>query len=167
MLSYLISCLGFIVSMILQYGIVSRTPLLAGTADLILLFVAAWSLHQNSRYFWVILALFGMIISVFSATPLFLPLITYMVIYLAANSLKVRIWQSPLLSMFLLTFAGTLFQHALYLVGLFSQGVSFSWTEAFSNITLPSVLLNMLLAIPVHALVQEVCRNLYPVGLEV
>ncbi|MFZ3070057.1 MAG: hypothetical protein WA110_02915 [Anaerolineaceae bacterium] len=167
MLSYLVSSLGFIIAMILQYGIVSRIPLLSGTADVILLFVAAWSLHQNKRYSWMVVLLFALIISLISAMPLFLPLIVYMVIFLVASSLKMRVWQTPLLSMFVLTFFGTLFQHGLYLIGLFVQGVSFSWAEVFANIVLPSVLLNMLLAIPVHALVQEMTRNLYPVGLEI
>ncbi len=167
MFAYILSGLIFTVTMMLQYGIVSRTPMLSGTADLMVLVIAAWSLHQNSRYFWVVVLIFGAIVSAFSAVPLFLPLLAYGAVYFAANGIRLRVWQTPLLSMFLLTFGGTLFLQGLYMLSLFIEGVSFSLSTAFTEIILPSVFLNILLAIPVHALIQEVCRSLYRPGMEI
>jgi hypothetical protein len=73
----------------------------------------------------------------------------------------------PLLSMFLLVFFGTFLEHGVFMLGLFVQGISFSLAEVFTQILLPSVLLNMLLTIPIHALVQEVFRNAAPMGTEI
>jgi cell shape-determining protein MreD len=111
--------------------------------------------------------IFGLIVSAISASPVLLLLIVYLTIFLAAMRLQTGFWQSPLLSMFLLVFFGTFLEHGLYILGLFVQGVSLSIGESFSQILLPSVLLNMLLTIPVHALVQEIFRNLAPMRTEI
>jgi len=58
--------------------------------------------------------------------------------FFAAKALHGQIWRTPLLSMFLLTFFGTLFENGLYLVGLFVQGVGFSFSEAFTTILCPA-----------------------------
>ena len=161
---YLLSILSFIVTLMLQLGIVSRMPLLAGSANLLLLFVVAWSLHQNHKNAWILVIAFGLVVSSISAASFFIPLVTYLVIFFAAKLIHHQIWRTPLLSMFLLTFFGTLLENGLYLIGLFVQGVEFSLTQAFTTIVLPSMLLNMLLAIPVHALIQDLFRSELPVG---
>ena len=163
---FLLTIISFIVTLMLQIGIVSRATLLAGSADLVLLFIAAWSLHQGHKNAWMFVLAFGLIVGSISAGPSLIPLITYLLIFLAAKFMHHQIWRTPLLSMFLLTFFGTLFQNGLYLVGLWIQGVEFPVNQAFTNILLPSVLLNMLLAIPVHALVQELFRSELPAGAQ-
>jgi len=158
-MTYFIGALSFILALMLQYGIASQTPLLAGYADLILLVVASWGLHQRTRYFWVVILVMGAMIGAISAEPLLIPIVVYMVVYLAAIWVRERILQSPLLAMFFIVFMGTLFQHLLYMVSLFISRTAFAWREAIFNILLPSLILNMLLAIPVHALIQELART--------
>lgn len=164
MLFYLLTFMSFIVTLMLQMGIVSNATLLAGSADLVLLFIAAWSLHQDNKNAWIFVLAFGLIVGSISAGPSLIPMVTYMLIFLAAKFMQHQIWRTPLLSMFLLTFFGTLFQNGFYLVGLWVQGVGFPVNQAFTDILLPSVLLNMLLAIPVNALVQELFPSEHPAG---
>lgn len=166
MLPYLAGLMGFVVSLMLQLGIVSRTPMLSGTADLVLLFVAAWSLHEHSKRMWVLVLLFAAFVGFISATPFFVPVFIYLAIFLSSKFLNIWVWQTPLLAMFLLTFIGTLVQHVVYLVVFWVNQTPFNLGQAFTSVTLPSVLLNMLLAIPVHALVQELARTVYPIGSE-
>jgi hypothetical protein len=166
MIAYLVGSIGFVVALMLQVGVVSRTPMLSGAADLILLFVAAWSLHDHSRRMWILMLLFAGFVGFISATPFIVPILVYLGIFLLSKVLNIWVWQTPLLAMFLLTFVGTLLQHVIYLIVLWVTETPFDWTVAFANVTLPSVLLNMLLAIPVHALVQEMARSVYPIGLE-
>jgi cell shape-determining protein MreD len=161
-MAYFVSALSFILALMLQYGIVSQTPLLAGYADLILLVVTAWGLHQRTRYFWVVILVISAMVGAISAEPMLIPIIVYMSVYLAAIWLRKKILQSPLLAMFFLIFVGTLFQHFLYMVSLFISRTAFSWREAIFNILLPSLILNMLLAIPVQALIQELARTSQP-----
>ncbi len=166
MLPYLVSSVGFIIAFMLQYGVVSRSTMLSGAADLLLLFIAAWSLHEHNKRMWVLILIFAAFISFVSATPFFVSIFVYLGIFLLSKYLNTWVWQTPLLAMFLLTFVGTLFQHIVYLAVLWVNQTPFDWATAFSNVTLPTVLLNMLLAIPVHALVHEMARSVYPTGLE-
>ncbi|HSN94744.1 MAG TPA: hypothetical protein VLR89_06745 [Anaerolineaceae bacterium] len=158
-MTYFIGVLSFVLALMLQYGIVSQTPLLAGYADIILLVAASWGLHQRTRYFWVVILLMSAMIGAISAEPLLVPVAAYMAVYLAAVWISKRILQSPLLAMFFIVFMGTLFQHLLYMVSLFVSRTAFAWREAIFSILLPSLILNMLLAIPVHSLIQELART--------
>jgi hypothetical protein len=42
------------------------------------------------------------------------------------------------------------------------EGASLAFNLSFVQIVLPSILLNLLLAIPVHALIRELANRLYP-----
>lgn len=161
-MTYFVSSLSLILALMLQYGVVSQTPLLAGYADIILLVVASWGLHQRTRYLWVVILLMSAMVGAISAEPMLIVVIVYMGVYLASTWVRERILQSPLLAMFFLVFAGTLFQHFFYMISLFISRTSFVWREAVFNILLPSLILNMLLAIPVHALIQELARTSQP-----
>ena len=167
MFFYISSSIGFIIAIMLQMGVFSRAALLSGTADVVLLFLAAWGLHQRQKFSWVLVVIFGLILSAISASPALLLLIVYLSVFLAATRLQMSFWQSPLLSMFLLIFFGTFLEHGVFVLGLFAQGISVNLAEIFTQVLLPSVLLNMLLTIPIHALVQEVFRNMSPMGTEI
>jgi cell shape-determining protein MreD len=167
MFFYISSSIGFLTAIMLQMGIFSRAALLSGTADIVLLFLAAWSLHQRQNYSWVLVVIFGLILSTISAAPALSLLIVYLSVFLAATRLQMGFWQSPLLSMFLLVFFGTFLEHGVFVLGMFVQGISVNLMEIFTQILLPSVLLNMLLAIPMHALVQELFRNVSPLETEI
>jgi len=69
---YFSSSIGFIIAIMLQMGVFSRAVLFSGTADVVLLFLAAWSLHQRQKYSWILVVIFGLILSSISASPSFL-----------------------------------------------------------------------------------------------
>lgn len=166
MLAYLISTVGFVLALMLQYGIFSRWTLLAGSADVVLLFIIAWCLHERSRRGWILVLVFGVIVGFISAMPWFFPVGIYMAVYLAARYLRVWVWQTPLLGMFLLTFVATLLTQLATIAYMFVMRLPFSVTDALINVTLPSLLLNIFMSIPVHAIVIEMARSAYPKGLE-
>ena len=151
----------------LQMVVVSRLPLLHGTADLILLVLAAWSLQEKviSAWWWAIFA--GVLISLISALPFFIPLAAYLFVTGMARLLRRRIWQTPILAMFVVTLLGTLVYHLLSLVGLQFQGRSLVWSDSLNQVTLPSMLLNLILALPVYAIVEDLAEWLYPGDLEI
>jgi cell shape-determining protein MreD len=163
-LSYLVIGMGFILTLMLQMGVASRLPLLSGTADLILLFLAAWSLQEHVKHFWIITIIAGIFVSLISAMPLYSPLIAYMSVIGIAYILKQRVWQTPVLAMFLVVFSGTLLQQFLYILSLQVSGITISWSTSFTFVTLPSLLINMLLVIPVYAVVQDLSMRVNPKG---
>jgi cell shape-determining protein MreD len=151
---------------ILQTTIVNRLPLLHGTADLILLTLAAWSLQErvSSSWFWALFG--GILVSFSSATPYFAPLAGYLILTLFARMLRRRVWQTPIVAMFLVTFFGTLVLHGLYIGSLLIHGTNLNLRDGLNLVTLPSLLLNILLAIPVYAVISGLSEWVYPLELE-
>ena len=78
--------------------------------------------------------------------------------------LQRRVWQVPLLAMFSITFVGTFVLHLLTLGYLNLSGVQLPLGDSLGLITLPSVLLNMLIAIPVFAMTRDLASWVFRTG---
>jgi cell shape-determining protein MreD len=158
---------GLLIFLMLQIGVASNITLLSGTADLILLFLAAWGLQGKSKSIWLWSIIAGVICGLISAMPFYLPLISYLAITGLTQLIRRRVWQTPILVMFLVTFIGTLFQHTIYVFGLRITGEIFSLTNAFNNIAVPSLIINMMVAVPMYAIIQEVALRMNTTGQEI
>jgi rod shape-determining protein MreD len=156
-----------IILVILQTGIISRIPLLNGTPDLILLVLVAWSLQEKVKNAWLWALVGGVLASLVSATPFFAPLVGYIIVTTLGRLLQRRIWQTPILAMFVLTFLGTFVYQGILFSALVVSGVPIGWREGLNLVTLPSVLLNMALALPVHSIVVDIAHWVYPIQVEV
>jgi len=152
--------------LIVQSAVLSQIPLLHGTADLVFLAVAAWSLQKRVRSAWAWAVIGGALVSFLSAMPTGVILAGYLLSVGLALLLKQRVWQVPVLAMLLTVFFGTLGIHLLSIVTLRVAQTPISVTEAINLVTLPSVLLNLLLAVPFYALLGDLANWLYPEGLE-
>ncbi|MBN1303222.1 MAG: hypothetical protein JXA13_02215 [Anaerolineales bacterium] len=151
-----------ILIVILQSAIVSRITLLSGSADLLLIVLAAWALQEqvDSSWHWAIFG--GALIGFMSRLPWIIPLTAYLLEVLMAQILRKRVWQAPLLAMFTIIVFGTLVYHLMALLVLNLSGTRILLGEAIRVVSLPSILLNMLLAIPIYALVRDFANWLYP-----
>jgi rod shape-determining protein MreD len=156
-----------IVLLILQSVLVSRLPLLHGTADIILLVLVAWALQEKVKHAWGWALIAGLMVSLISAMPYFSPLIGYLLIVGIARFLQRHVWQMPILAMFVATVVGTLIQQALFYVVLQIHGTPLPLSESLSLIILPSALLNLLLSLPVYALVSDLANWVYPVEVQI
>jgi len=153
--------------MILQTSLLSRFPLLEGTSDLVMLAVIAWALQKRVETAWQWCIIGGLIYSLVSALPVGAALIAYSLITTLALVLRRHVWQAPLLAMLVTTFFGTFIMHAVSLVAVLISGTSLPFGEVINLITLPSLLLNLLLSIPVYVLINDLAKWLYPEELEV
>jgi hypothetical protein len=52
----------------------------------------------------------------------------------------------------------------MYILALIIAGTPISWIDSMNLVTLPSLLINMLLAIPAYAVVHEIDLIIKPVG---
>lgn len=149
---------------IVQSAIVSQFPLLGGTADLVLILVAAWALQEGvtTGFHWAFLA--SVLVSLVSRVPWVIFFATYAGIVLLAVALQRRVWQVPLLAMFSITFLGTVLMHVLTMAYLNLSGAAVPFADSLGLITLPSVLLNMLIAIPIFAMSRDLAAWVFPVG---
>lgn len=163
-MSHLLTGTFLLITIMLQSGIASRITLFSGATDLILLFLAAWGLQSQIKNIWLWTLLTGTILSFISAMPFFAPMFGYLAITVITQILKKRIWETPLLAMLLAIFFGTLIQHIFYFFALIISGTTISWIESINLVTLPSLLINMLLAIPVYTAVHEIALLIKPIG---
>ncbi len=149
-------------AIMLQSSIIGRITLLNGSADLVLLVLAAWGLQERVKSAWICGFAAGLVVGFVSGVPWYIYLVGYLVLVGMARILAHRVWQAPLLAMFTVTLIGTL---VLLMLTYFERSlfeVSLVFNLSFVQIILPSILLNMLLAIPVHALIRDLANRLYP-----
>ena len=151
-------------AVIVQSSIIGQFPLLGGTADLVLVLVTAWALQEavTTGFHWAFLA--SVFVSLVSGLPWFIYFVGYAGIVALALWLQRRVWQVPMLAMFTVTFLGTALLHVLTYVYLGFGGRAISLGDALGLITLPSVLLNMLIAIPLFGMMRDLANWVFPTG---
>ncbi len=151
----------------LQSAIISRLQLLGGNADLVLLVIVAWALQERVKNAWLWGVIGGLLVSFISAMPFFTPLAGYLLVVIFARLLRSRIWQIPILAMLTVTVVGTFGMHLLNIVALFVNGQALPFQDSLSYVTMPSVLLNILVALPVYVLMADLAKWVYPAEAEV
>ena len=154
-------------AVIAQSAIVGQFTLLSGYADIVLVILAAWALQKSvtTSFQWAFLA--SIMISFVSHLPWIIYFFGYFGVVLLALLLQQRIWQVPLLAMISVTFFGTVFMHILSYVYIRFNGTPLSFADSMGLITLPSVLINMLIAIPLFSMMRDLARWVFPVVEEV
>lgn len=151
-----------VLAVMLQSAIVSQVNLISGFADIVLILLAAWALQERvlSAWHWALLA--SLLVSFISRMPWWIVVAGYFAVVYLSQLLQRRVWQAPLLAMFSVTFIGTLFIHILSYGYLSFSGLSLIPGDVLGLVTLPSLLLNMLFAIPVYTFMRDLARWVYP-----
>ena len=151
-----------LLSVILQSAMISRIYLLSGFADLPMVLLAAWALQEEVDSAWHWAVAMGVLVGFVSGIQWFVPVVGYLIVVGLAQVLQRRVWQAPLLAMFSITFLGTIVLSMLSLAVLRFSGVPMPVGDVLGLLTLPGVLLNMLIAIPVYAVMRDLARWVYP-----
>src|SRR6185436_2814648 len=97
-----------ILGVMLQSAVISSIKLLSGHADLPLVMLAAWALQEEVNTAWQWAVATGLLVGFVSGIAWFVPVISYLIVVVLAQLLQKRVWQAPLLAMFVVTFLGTL-----------------------------------------------------------
>jgi rod shape-determining protein MreD len=155
-----------VILFILQVSLFSRLPLLYGSADLILLALAAWSLNERVKFsiLWALGS--GAVIGVVSATPDFVPLVGYAGVVIFGRLLLRRVWQAPIIAMFITVFLGTFLLNSLSFLMLQFEGVNITLLDSINLVVLPSALINLFLSLPMFSLVRDFVQWVYPIDIE-
>ena len=167
MISHLVSALSLVVFFILQTTIFTQARLISGTADLILLFLAAWSLQESVKNVWVWTVIAGLLISLVSAMPFYAPLLGYLGVVGISKGLQRRVWRTPLLAMMIVVLLGTIFQMTLYVIVLRVTGAPISWVQSLDSVILPSMILNLIFSLPMYAIANDLAGRISPQEVEV
>jgi len=147
---------------ILQSAVVSRLPLNRGTADLVLVVLVAIALQKNVRSSWQWSIVGGLFMDFLSGLPFGIFTVSYLLATGLALILRDRIWRFSFLMQLLVVFFGTMFSHTLSFLVLFLQGSEISLGIVLQLVTLPSIILNFMISLPIFILTQDVLEQVHP-----
>lgn len=148
---------------ILQSAVVSRLPLSRGTADLILVVLVAIALQKRSDYAWIWSLVGGLFVDFFSGLPFGVFTVSYLIVISLASFLRDRIWRFSFLMQLLVVLTGTVISHGISYLIIFLQGANLPIATVLRSITMPSLILNFMLSLPVFILTQDVIEQFQPV----
>ncbi len=149
--------------LILQTAIISNISLLGGYADLMLVALSAWALQDDVETSWHWAIFGGILVGSVSALPWYIPVIGYLLTVALARFMVKRIWQAPILAIFVLVFLGTLTTHFLSITALRISGSPLSIADALSTVTLPSLFINLFLALPAYPIFRDLAVWVYDI----
>lgn len=149
-------------AVIVQTTLMGRFTLLNGEADVVIVILVAWALQEGvtTSFHWALLA--SVMVSLVSRLPWFIYVAGYGGTVLLALLLQRRVWQVPMLAMFSVTFLGTVLISFLSYLYINLSGGAIAMADALGLVTLPSVLLNMLIAIPIFGMMRDVAHWVFP-----
>ncbi|MHC1785039.1 MAG: hypothetical protein AB9891_20190 [Anaerolineaceae bacterium] len=150
-----------ILASIVQVVIGSRLQLLHGSVDLILIILISWALQERAQFSLVWAFIAGILLSIFSAISPFVFISGYVIITIITRIFQRRIWQMPILALLSMCFLGTLIIHLLTILSLLISGINIDFMEGLRLVTLPSALLNLMLALPIYTLISDLANQLY------
>ncbi len=162
-MAILMAFVVFIPLLMIQVGILTNLPLLQGYPDLILLAILAWSLQPSVRTAWQWGLIGGILMTLVSAMPLGVYFGAYTLSVGCALLIRRMVWRIPFLTMLTMTIVGTFLTYSLGFLALELLGRELSLGYTFRAIFIPSVLYNLLFAIPIYALIGELAKWIYPV----
>lgn len=152
--------------LIVQTAILSHTPLLHGTTDLVLLAVIAWAIQKRVDSGWIWGIIGGLLVGYVSALPIPVYLLAYLGAVLFATLLRQRIWNVPFMAMVIATFTGTILLQGATMIALRVADTPLPLDVTINLIVLPGLLLNLILALPFFLIFGDLARWLYPETLE-
>lgn len=166
MISILLSIPILSLVTIIQSAVVSRMPLVQGTADLVMVVIIAWALQRCVKYPWQWALMGGILMDFFSSLPFGVYTLSYLVLSVLAQLMSQRLWKFSFLIQLFLTLLGTMLVHIISTLVLFFQGTSLEILRVLQSITLPSLLLNLMLTLPVYIIMVDFAHQLYPEEVE-
>ncbi len=144
----------------------SSLKLINGAADLVLVVLVVWMLQEHLPFTWEWPLLASLLVMFSSALPKFVPVIIYFFAAGLAYYLKKRVWQTPLLMLFITIGISSILQNVIAILGLKMYGNPFAWEDAIILVAIPSMIMNFLIALPVHGLLSDMANWLYPSEVE-
>jgi rod shape-determining protein MreD len=152
---------------VLQATVLSRMHLLGGTVDLVLLLSLSWTLvgEWQGGPAWGLMG--GLCLDLLSGGPLGANALGLVLVAYGASLSEGRFWRSHVLLPLATVLLGTIIYHLIYLSLLAVSGHTVDWGASLSGVTLPAVLLNTVLMLPVYHLVRWLHTITHPTPVRI
>ena len=146
----------------LQLSLSGKFMILNGFSDLIFIWMVAWIIQTKIKNSWLWLIVTISVMSFISAIPWYATAISYLIVLGIASFVKGRLWQSPLLSFLIVLIIGSLIYYFAGFISLKINGSMIQLSESFNRIILPSLVMNLVFALPIYLISRDMILWLYP-----
>lgn len=147
---------------VLQSTVFGTFRVLDGAPDLVLLAVVGWALTGRARQSMALGLVGGVILDLLSGTPIGANAIGLILIAYLVSLSEGRFWEAHFLMPLAAVLGASLLYHAAAVFVLVLLGRTPDWSYALTRVVLPSVFLNLLLALPVAQAAESLEATLYP-----
>jgi rod shape-determining protein MreD len=152
---------------VVQSVVFSQVRLVGGQADLVLLAIVAWALTGRWREAMILGVVGGAFLDLLSAVPIGMSSLALVLIAYGVAATEGRLWGAHLLTPLGVILAASLVFSAVSLLGSLLAGAVIDIGSVSTRIVLPSLFLNLLLAVPAAQLASVLQRMLYPPEVEI
>jgi rod shape-determining protein MreD len=167
MTTYLIGLPLLALAAVVQATVLSLLHVGGGTVDLVLLLALSWTLigEWQGGALWGLMG--GLCLDLLSGGPVGAHALGLVVVAYLASLSEGRFWRSHVLLPLATVLLCTVLYHLLYLGVLAATGHPVAWLPSLVQVTLPAVLLNTLLMLPVYHSVRWLHHILHPVPVSI
>jgi hypothetical protein len=155
-----------ILLLILEMVLGRNLQLVGGSVDLLLIWLVCWGLHKQGKNVWYGAAFSALILSFASAVPWYASVIPVFFAAWFSRFFSKRFWHNPLIALFIVVFASSLFKNLIQFIALRLNGYNLVLADSLTHVLIPSVFLDLILALPIYAIVHDMSRWVYPAEVE-
>jgi rod shape-determining protein MreD len=161
-MTYLVGLPLLALAAVIQSSVMARFPILGGRLDLVLLLALSWTLvgDWQGGMFWGLLG--GLSLDTLSGGPFGGAALSLVVVTYLAGLSEGRFWRSHVLLPLATALLASVIYHLLTLSLLTVTGFPVDWGYSLARVSLPSVLLDTLLMLPMYALVRALYAFTHP-----
>ncbi len=148
---------------LIQAIILPRLRMYGGQPDLVVLIVLSWAVFDEAQEGMVWAFIGGLFLDLFSGAPLGISSLVLVPITYLVGLTEARVYRTTILLPLLLAGGGTLAYHVIYLLAIrFLAGMSVAWLLVPWYVTLPSLLFDMILILPILRVLRQWYDKLHP-----
>lgn len=148
---------------LIQAVILPRLRMYGGQPDLVVLIVLAWAVFDDDREGMAWAFAGGLFLDLFSGAPLGISSLALVPITYLVGLAEARVYRSNILLPILLTGGGAVAYHVIYVLAIrFLAGMAVPWLLVPWYVTLPSLLFDAILILPVLRILRQWYDKLHP-----
>ncbi|MBN1310398.1 MAG: rod shape-determining protein MreD [Anaerolineae bacterium] len=148
---------------LLQAVVLPHLRMYGGQPDLVVVLVLAWATldHEQEGMVWAFIG--GLCLDLLSGVPLGISSLVLVPIAYLVSLTEARVYRTNVLLPLLLAGGGTLVYHVGYLLAIrFLVGMSVAWLQILWYVTLPSLLFDMIVILPILWMLRPLYAKLHP-----
>ena len=161
-MTYLIGIPAIALLAVLQISLISHLRLLDGRPDLVLLAVVAWALTGRGHEAMILGFAGGLFLDAFSAVPLGVSSAALVIVAAIVSYSEGQFWGINPIMQLAAVLVGSVAYYSAIIFSLVATGQPLDLQLAFGRIVLPSLFVNMVLALPTVQLAEGLHNLLHP-----